>query len=164
MLIYHILSIPPVMVIRCRGRAYEERERRRLRRSVGAKPLFAAEIRDLLREKHRITARVVRFPSQRVFERQSWDYKADVVQCRVGIPRVLIRTCTAIGWERYAHDADSMSTYRNLLPGPAAHDCLGHNWDVTADQLQEIVRNVWKNKGLESFRGEFRVWNTTSHT
>lgn len=129
---------------------------------VGAEMVFAVKARDALRERHGIVARVVSFPCQRLFEGQPREYKADVLRYRVGIPRVVIEAYAANGWERYADAAYSMSTFGHSLPGAAAYKYFGYNEDIIAERVQDFVRQ-WKANGAESFRGEFRDLNTTTH-
>lgn len=129
---------------------------------VGAEMAFAVQARDALRERHGLRARVVSFPCQRLFERQPWDYKAEVLRYREGVPRVVIEAYAAAGWERYADAGYSMSTFGHSLPGPAAYRYFGYDGDVIAERVGAFVRE-WKAKGAESFRGEFRDLNTTGH-
>lgn len=131
---------------------------------VGAEMVFAVKARDVLRERYGAKARVVSFPCQRLFERQSWDYKAEVLGYRKGVPRVVIEAYAANGWERYADAGYSMSVDRfgHSLPGPAAYKYFGYNPDVIAERVETFVRK-WQKRGPEAFRGEFRDLNTTSH-
>lgn len=132
---------------------------------VGAEMVFAVKARAVLREKYGLKARVVSFPCQRLFERQSWDYKAQVLGYRKGVPRVVIEAYAANGWERYADAGYSMSWDRfgHSLPGPAAYKYFGYDPVVIAERVETFVREWQARGGPEAFRGEFRDLNTTSH-
>ena len=128
---------------------------------VGAEMVFAVDARKALREKYGVKARVVSFPSQRLFEKQPLDYKAEVLRYRQGIPRVVIEAYAANGWERYSDAAYSMSTFGHSLPGAAAYKYFGYDSELVAERVNEFVQE-WEARGPESFRGEFRDLNTTS--
>lgn len=128
---------------------------------VGSEMIFAVQARTVLWEKYGIRARVVSFPCQRLFETQSWAYKAAVLGYRAGVPRVVVEAYAANGWERYADAGYSMSTFGHSLPGPAAYRYFGYDPAVIASRVEKFVRE-WEARGAESFRGEFRDLNTTS--
>lgn len=130
---------------------------------VGPEMAFAVKARDVLGEKYGLTARVVSFPCQRLFEKQSWDYKAEVLRYREGVPRVVIEAYSANGWERYADAGYSMTTFGHSLPGPAAYKYFGYDPDVIAERVEHFVKD-WRSRGPESFRGEFRDLNSTTHS
>lgn len=132
---------------------------------VGAEMSFAVQAREVLRNKYGTRARVVSFPCQRLFERQSWDYKAAVLGYRNGgVPRVVVEAYAANGWERYADAGYSMSVDRfgHSLPGPAAYKYFGYDPDVIAERVETFVTE-WRVRGPEGFRGEFRDLNTSRH-
>lgn len=130
---------------------------------VGAEMVFAVKARDVLWEKYGLKARIVSFPCQRLFESQSWDYKAEVLQYRAGVPRVAIEAYAVNGWERYSDAGYSMSSFGHSLPGPAAYKYFGYDSNVIAERVEGFVRE-WKARGAQSFRGEFRDLNTTNHS
>lgn len=147
----------------CRG-AYpfiEDADARVTLIGVGAEMAFAVQARDVLRDKHGVAARVVSFPCQRLFERQSREYKAQVLGYRKGVPRVVVEAYAANGWERYADAGYSMSLDRfgHSLPGPAAYQHFGYRPDVIADRVATFVEDWW-TRGAEAFRGEFQDLNT----
>lgn len=129
---------------------------------VGAEMVFAVKARELLKEKYGVKARVVSFPCQRLFDAQPLEYKAEVLQYRKGIPRVVVEAYAANGWERYADAGYSMSSFGHSLPGQAAYKYFGYDAEVIAERVEVFVKE-WKERGAESFRGEFRDLNTTTH-
>jgi dihydroxyacetone synthase len=129
---------------------------------VGSEMSFAVRAREVLREKFGIRARVVSFPCQRLFEKQSREYKAEVLQYRKGIPRVVIEAYAVNGWERYADAGYSMSSFGHSLPGVAAYQYFGYDEELIAERVSEFVREV-KREGIESVRGEFRDLNVNEH-
>ncbi|KAF7521543.1 hypothetical protein G7054_g12399 [Neopestalotiopsis clavispora] len=128
---------------------------------VGAEMVFAVEARNVLKQQG-VKARVVSFPCHRLFEKQDLEYKAQVLQYRAGIPRVAVEAYAAMGWERYADAAYSMSTDRfgHSLPGAEAYEYFGFNAAKIAAEVQSFV-GEWKQRGPEAFRGEFRDLNKT---
>lgn len=129
---------------------------------VGSEMCFAVRAREMLREKYNVKARVVSFPCQRLFEKQSREYKAEVLQLRAGIPRVVIEAYAVNGWERYADAGYSMSSFGHSLPGAAAYEYFGYTDELIASRVGEFVRQV-KEQGMEQFRGDFRDLNVSEH-
>jgi dihydroxyacetone synthase len=129
---------------------------------VGSEMSFAVRAREVLREKFGVKARVVSFPCQRLFEKQSREYKAEVLQYRAGIPRVVIEAYAVNGWERYADAGYSMSSFGHSLPGAAAYKYFGYDEELIAERVSEFVGEV-KRRGIESVRGEFRDLNVNEH-
>lgn len=129
---------------------------------VGAEMVFAVRTRQLLWEKYQIRARVVSFPCQRLFERQSREYKRSVLRYQSGIPRVVIEAYAVNGWERYADAGFSMSSFGHSLPGAAAYKYFGFDEQVIAPEVAKLVEEVREN-GIDSLRGEFRDLNPIHH-
>ncbi|CRK12268.1 hypothetical protein BN1708_010411 [Verticillium longisporum] len=129
---------------------------------IGAEMVFAVKTAALLGEKFGIKARIVSFPCQRLFERQSIEYKREVLQYRSKAPRVVIEAYAVNGWERYADAGWSMSTFGHSLPGPAAYKYFGFDEAVIAPEVAKLVEEV-RREGVESLRGEFRDLNNTRH-
>ncbi|KAH6853136.1 Transketolase, thiamine diphosphate binding domain-containing protein [Chaetomium sp. MPI-CAGE-AT-0009] len=129
---------------------------------VGSELGFAVRARSVLGEKYGLKARVVSFPCQRLFERQSREYKASVLQYRGNVPRVVIEAYAVNGWERYADAGYSMSSFGHSLPGKAAYDFFGFEEGVIAERVKEFVEEV-KKVGVEGLRGEFRDLNVREH-
>jgi dihydroxyacetone synthase len=126
---------------------------------VGSEMGFVVQARDVLREKYGLKARVVSFPCQRLFERQSRDYRAGVLG---QAPRVVVEAYSVNGWERYADAGYSMSSFGHSLPGKVAYEYFGFDGKVIAQRISEFMVDV-KNEGLESLRGDFRDLNVTTH-
>jgi dihydroxyacetone synthase len=116
---------------------------------VGAELSLAVDVAARLRTEHNLKARVVSFPCQRLFERQSREYKRDVLRRYKGIPAVVIEPYAANGWERYADAGFCMSVERfgKSLPGPKAYEFFGF-------ETGNIARKVNKWLG-EREVGEF---------
>ncbi|KAI0466902.1 transketolase [Xylaria cf. heliscus] len=129
---------------------------------VGSEMKFAMRARQILREKYNLSARVVSFPCQRLFERQPRSYKAEVLKYRAGIPRVVIEAYAVNGWERYADAGYSMSSFGHSLPGTEAYKYFGYEEHQIASSISEFVKEV-KLSGMDNIRGEFRDLNVTSH-
>lgn len=123
---------------------------------VGAELSIALDIASLLRSApHNVRVRVVSFPSHRLFEAQSLEYKREVLKRHLGIPAVVIEPYTSLGWERYADAAFCMSTDRfgKSLPGPEAYKYFGFHAD--ADMADKIMDFMAKWKAGEIIKGEF---------
>lgn len=124
---------------------------------VGAEMAFAVRTAETLRNKHGVRARVVSFPSQRLFDRQPIEYKRGVLRYR-STPVVVIEAYAPHGWERYADAGFSMSSFGRSLPGKAAYKYFGFDENVIAPAVATFVGEV-KECGLGSLRGEFRDLN-----
>lgn len=94
---------------------------------VGAELSLAVDVAARLGSEHNLKVRVVSFPCYRLFEKQSREYKRDVLRRHRGIPAVVIEPYAANGWERYADAAVCMSVWRfgKSLPGPRAYEYFG---------------------------------------
>lgn len=128
---------------------------------VGAEMCFSVKTAKVLADKFGIKARIVSFPCQRLFEKQSIEYKRDVLKYRT-TPRVVIEAYAVNGWERYADAGYSMSTFGHSLPGAAAYKYFGFDEAVIAPEVAKLVEEV-KKEGIESLRGEFRDLNPVKH-
>ncbi|KAL4960217.1 transketolase family protein [Aspergillus stella-maris] len=119
---------------------------------VGAELSFALDVAAQLKEKLGITARVVSFPCQRLFEQQSTEYKRSVLQRHKGIPAVVIEPYAPNGWERYADAGISVRRFGHSLPGKAAYKFFGFETGVMTDKIGAYLERV---KSDEALRGEF---------
>ncbi|KAL4912884.1 Transketolase, thiamine diphosphate binding domain-containing protein [Aspergillus aurantiobrunneus] len=119
---------------------------------VGAELSFALDVAAQLKEKKGITARVVSFPCQRLFEQRSLEYKRSVLQRHKGIPAVVIEPYAPNGWERYADAGISIKRFGHSLPGKAAYKFFGFESGVMTDKVGDYLEKV---KGDEALRGEF---------
>lgn len=126
--------------------------------STGSEMVFAMQTRDLLKSEYNITARVVSFPCQRLFEQQSREYKQSVLKSKAGKPVVVIEAYAANGWERYADAAVSMRRFGKSLPSKNAYEYFGFQPKLMAPKIKDLVEEV-KRDGIEILRGDFRDLN-----
>jgi dihydroxyacetone synthase len=126
---------------------------------VGAEMMFAVGAAKLLKEKHGIRARVVSFPSWRLFEEQPIEYKREVLQYRSQAPRIIIEAYSVNGWERYADAGYSMHSFGHSLPRNVVYPRFNFDNEKIANKIAPLVQEVKKN-GIDSLRGEFRDLNT----
>ncbi|CRG83768.1 transketolase [Talaromyces islandicus] len=129
---------------------------------IGAEMVFAMRTRQLLQDRFNIKARVVSFPCQRLFEKQSIEYKREVLQYRSKAPRVVIEAYAINGWERYADAGFSMASFGHSLPGAAVYKYFGFDEEIIAPEVAHLVEDV-RREGIESLRGEFRDLNPVHH-
>ncbi|KAL4804748.1 Transketolase, thiamine diphosphate binding domain-containing protein [Aspergillus unguis] len=118
---------------------------------VGAELSFALDVASELKKKG-ITARVVSFPCQRLFEQQSLAYRRSVLQRNKGIPAVVIEPYAPNGWERYADAGISVKRFGHSLPGKAAYKFFGFETGVMTDKVVSYLEQL---KGDEALKGEF---------
>jgi len=118
---------------------------------VGAEMCFAVDAAAEL-AKLGIKARIVSFPCQRLFEKQSWEYKREVLK-RQSIPTVVVEAYAANGWERYADASISMKTFGKSLPGKDAYRFFGFDAKVIATKVDRFLREL--DEGIV-LKGEFR--------
>ncbi|KAK8248285.1 putative transketolase [Phyllosticta capitalensis] len=119
---------------------------------VGAELSFAVDVAASLQSKHGIRARVVSFPCQRLFERQSIEYKRETLKRHTGVPAVVIEPYASNGWERYADAAICMKGFGKSLPGKAAYKYFGFE---TGAMTEKVVRFLGDRKEGKVFPGEF---------
>ena len=115
---------------------------------VGAEFSIAVEVADQLTAAG-IPVRLVSFPCQRLFEKQSRAYRRSVLRPRPDVPVLVIEAYVSMGWERYADAAVCMSTdrYGKSMPGKKVYEYFGfipskivpkvHRW------LEEVQRGEW---------------------
>lgn len=117
---------------------------------VGAELSHAVGVAEKLAEEG-IQARVVSFPSWRLFEQQTLEYRRSVLQ-RHRAPAVVIEPYAANGWERYADAGACMKTFGHSLPGTAAYDYFGFDVGTLTDRVRgylkmidgdELLRREW---------------------
>ncbi|KAL2859581.1 Transketolase, thiamine diphosphate binding domain-containing protein [Aspergillus pseudodeflectus] len=119
---------------------------------VGAELSFALEVAATLKEKNNITARVVSFPCQRLFEQQSVEYKRSVLQRHMGIPAVVIEPYAPNGWERYADAGISIRRFGHSLPGKAAYKFFGFDIEGMSEKIAGYLK---RREVEEELKGEF---------
>ncbi|RMJ22081.1 dihydroxy-acetone synthase [Aspergillus sp. HF37] len=118
---------------------------------VGAELSFALDTAHRLKSRG-IVARLVSFPCQRLFEKQSVEYKRNTLQRHRGIPAVVIEPYSPNGWERYADAAVCMKSFGKSLPGKAAYKHFGYEVDALTATVAAYLDRIGKD---ELLRGEF---------
>ncbi|PGH27449.1 transketolase [Polytolypa hystricis UAMH7299] len=108
---------------------------------VGAELSFAVDVAAQLNEKHGIIARVVSFPCQRLFEKQSLEYKRETLK-RGSIPAVIIEPYAPQGWERYANAGICLSRFGHSLPGKAAYKYFGYDIGVMTEKIFKYLAQL----------------------
>ncbi|KAK9311083.1 Transketolase, thiamine diphosphate binding domain-containing protein [Lipomyces starkeyi] len=118
---------------------------------VGAEMCFAVEGAKVLASRG-IQPRIVSFPCQRLFEKQSRNYKRSVLK-RDEIPAVVVEAYAVNGWERYSDAGINMTTFGKSLPGVEAYRYFGFEATSVADKIEGYLRSL---KADESLRFEFQ--------
>ena len=122
---------------------------------VGAELGLAIDVAAQLRSGPlNLRVRVVSFPSHRLFEKQSLEYRRKTLRRGTGTPAIVIEPYAALGWERYADAAVCMSTDRfgQSLPGPKAYEYFGFSADTIT---QKVVGYLERRRVGEILPGEF---------
>ncbi|KAJ5129059.1 hypothetical protein N7448_002771 [Penicillium atrosanguineum] len=119
---------------------------------VGAELSFALEVAEKLKTEKGVTARVVSFPCQRLFEQQTLQYKRDTLRRHQGISAVVIEPYAPNGWERYADAGISVKRFGHSLPGKAAYKFFGYDIETLTAKVADYLDQI---KGGELLRGEF---------
>ncbi|KAJ6078624.1 hypothetical protein N7467_008377 [Penicillium canescens] len=119
---------------------------------VGAELSFALEVAEQLKAQKGITARVISFPCQRLFEKQSLQYKRDTLRRHRGIPAVVIEPYAPNGWERYADAGIHITRFGHSLPGKAAYKFFGYEIETMTTKVAGYLEQI---KADELLRGEF---------
>lgn len=119
---------------------------------VGAELSFALTVAEQLRVQKDIKTRVVSFPCQCLFEKQSLEYKRATLKRHLGIPAVVIEPYAPNGWERYADAGICLTRFGHSLPGKAAYRFFGYETDVL---VSKIVGYLSRIQADEFLRGEF---------
>jgi transketolase len=88
-----------------------------------------------------IQARVVSFPSWKLFEEQSAEYKASVLPA--GVPRLAVEAGSTQGWWKYVGldgDVIGLDRYGASAPGPKVMAELGFGADNIAARAKKLVK------------------------
>ena len=88
-----------------------------------------------------IRARVVSFPSWKLFEEQSEEYKASVLP--KGVPRLTVEAGSTLGWWKYAGadgDVLGLDRFGVSAPGPIAMAKLGFSPENIAARAKALVK------------------------
>jgi len=99
---------------------------------LGAAKLLAAE---------GISARVVSFPSWRVFEEQSAEYKANVLPASV--PKLAVEAGATLGWWKYVGldgDVVGLDRFGASAPGPIVMKELGFSAENVAARAKKLLK------------------------
>ncbi|KAI2474874.1 Formaldehyde transketolase [Pyrenophora tritici-repentis] len=118
---------------------------------VGAELHHAVDVVKELKAKN-ITARVVSFPCQRLFEGQEIKYKRETLRRHEGIPAVVIEPFAPNGWERYADAACCIKRFGHSLPGKAAYKYFGFDVPALTAKVEGYLNQVREDPLL---KGEF---------
>jgi transketolase len=87
-----------------------------------------------------ITARVVSFPSWKLFEEQSAEYKASVLPA--GVPKLAVEAGATLGWWKYVgQDGDviGLDRFGASAPGPKVLAELGFSAESVAARARKLV-------------------------
>jgi transketolase len=88
-----------------------------------------------------IVARVVSFPSWKLFEEQSAEYKASILPA--GVPRLAVEAGATIGWWKYVgQDGDviGLDRFGASAPGPKVLSELGFSAENVAARARKLVK------------------------
>lgn len=113
---------------------------------VGAEMCFAVESAKKLASKG-IKARVLSFPSQRLFSSQSIEYQRSVLR-KGQLATVVIEAYAPNGWERYATAGFNMQEFGKSLPGAVAYDYFGFDAENIAHSIERYLSAVSKDESL----------------
>jgi transketolase len=94
-----------------------------------------------LLEAEGIRARVVSFPSWKLFEEQTAEYKASVLL--PGVPKVAIEAGSTLGWWKYTGtegDVIGLDRFGASAPGPKALAELGFGADSIAARARKLIK------------------------
>jgi transketolase len=89
-----------------------------------------------------VQARVVSFPSWKLFEEQSAEYKASVLPA--GVPRLAVEAGSTLGWWKYAGldgDVIGLDRFGASAPGPKVLAELGFTPENIAARAKKLVKN-----------------------
>lgn len=119
---------------------------------AGAELNLAVSLAAALHEHHGLNVRIISFPCQRLFEKQSLEYKREVIQRNSGVPTIVIEAYAANGWERYADAAICMSTDRfgQSLPGATAYEFFGFEVKRMSQRVTAYLENLKKDPLLKT--------------
>ena len=88
-----------------------------------------------------IRARVVSFPSWKIFEEQTAEYKASVLPA--GVPRLAVEAGATLGWWKYVGldgDVIGLDRFGASAPGPIVLAKLGFGADNVAARAKKLVK------------------------
>jgi transketolase len=88
-----------------------------------------------------VQARVVSFPSWKIFEEQTPEYKASVLPA--GVPRLAVEAGSTLGWWKYAGldgDVIGLDRFGASAPGPKVMAELGFSPENIAARAKKLVK------------------------
>jgi transketolase len=88
-----------------------------------------------------IRARVVSFPSWKIFEEQTAAYKASVLPA--GVPRLAVEAGATLGWWKYVGldgDVIGVDRFGASAPGPVVLEKLGFSASNVAARAKKLVK------------------------
>ena len=107
---------------------------------TGAEVWLALEAAKLLAADG-IQARVVSFPSWKIFEEQTPEYKASVLPA--GVPKLAIEAGATLGWWKYVGldgDVVGLDRFGASAPGPIAMKELGFSAENVTARAKKLVK------------------------
>lgn len=129
----------------------EEREAGVTLVAAGAELSFAIDVREAL-GKEGVKARVVSFPSFKLFREQERGYQREVLRRHEGILAVVIEPYASLGWERWADAGVHMKGFGHSLPGKYIYQHFGYTTESMTERIGKFLK-AWKEG--EVGRGEF---------
>jgi transketolase len=108
--------------------------------ATGSEVSAAVDAAKLLAAKG-IAARVVSFPSWKIFEEQTAEYKASVLPA--GVPKLAVEAGATLGWWKYVgQDGDviGLDRFGASAPGPTVLKELGFGADSIAERAKALVK------------------------
>ncbi len=88
-----------------------------------------------------IGARVVSFPSWKIFEEQSAEYKASVLPA--GVPKLAVEAGATLGWWKYVGsngDVVGLDRFGASAPGPIVMKELGFSAENVAARAKKLLK------------------------
>jgi transketolase len=88
-----------------------------------------------------IRTRVVSFPSWKIFEEQSAEYKASVLPA--GVPKLAVEAGATLGWWKYVGldgDVVGLDRFGASAPGPVVLEKLGFGAANVAARARKLVK------------------------
>jgi transketolase len=109
-----------------------------------------------------IRARVVSFPSWKLFEEQSAEYKASVLPA--GVPKLAVEAGSTLGWWKYVGldgDVIGLDRFGASAPGPKVHGGVGLQrgerggaGEEAGSEVKQEVRGVGRSFAQRSVIGD----------
>ncbi len=88
-----------------------------------------------------IRARIVSFPSWKIFEEQTAEYKASVLPA--GVPKLAVEAGATLGWWKYVGsdgDVVGLDRFGASAPGPVVLEKLGFSAQNVANRAKKLVK------------------------